>query len=221
MHLIGQWRKQKNMSWLFNFGLKKTASLVLLIINYLIWPRPLFGWGPSQLEIMTYVIDTQQNIRIRRVWEKNKAFPSQCYKIHAILQKGAALWLKHDFRSAVWGINSTRYNATRESIIKIPWWRKWARKKTPQTCSMQTQRALHVSKGSGEDGQTSGLTQSSNAAMRLVVAIKKNCAHMLYTCSRHPPHTHLPAPLSFSHPLVSIAPFGTLTAPDGQVGWQW
>lgn len=70
-----------------------------------------------------------------------------------------------------------------------------SKKKTPQTCSMQTQRALHVSKGSGEDGQTSGLTQSSNAAMRLVVAIKKNCAHMLYTCSRHPPHTHLPAPL--------------------------
>lgn len=156
MHLIGQWRKQKNMSWLFNFGLKKTASLVLLIINYLIWPRPLFGWGPSQLEIMTYVIDTQQNIRIRRVWEKNKAFPSQCYKIHAILQKGAALWLKHDFRSAVWGINSTRYNATRESIIKIPWWRKWARKKTLKLAACRHKELFMSPKVQAKTGRPAG-----------------------------------------------------------------
>lgn len=77
----------------------------------------------------------------------------------------------------------------------------------------QTQRAVHVHRDPDDAQDIYCLTRrSSSAPSRLVAVIHLRTYCSLYTCSSHPP------PVSLKHIHLSIPPFGTLTAPDGQVG---
>lgn len=77
----------------------------------------------------------------------------------------------------------------------------------------QTQRAAHVHRGpDGARTDIYWLSRTSNNAASRLVAVANKIAHMLNI----PVHSiHAPSP---SHIHLSISPFGTLTAPDGQVG---